>query len=423
MASDSFSESSPASDADPYDSSSFYQANYNIDRERLPKPVPIIGPLLGYDDKFFAKVTRLKIERASASLKRPLSSEEANAMAYYGAKQISIVSYSTPVGVIGGAWRCWDTRHKFRFPFWGPNMETFKPNQFPNGTVFYEGPQARQLWHLFRALFYVGFGKFAAGMLLGSYAMSVAAVGEMNDPRLKGLQDVFKREAATQVARRRAIQSGMQGVKPPPPDVVGGTVQGAQSGGDGVERPYDDASPTGGIFYDEMREPGKPSVVTASEVNEPGQPQTRSTHGRWPQESPRQQQDQQPQDNDTSPFMVFDDASPTGGQGMSIDASAQPTSSGSAWERIRSGQRPLASRPRPDEQSQRQGHEQSGQTSWSEKRSASRSSGSDNSFVASNAQEGRMYSREEAQKEFDAKVERERRGGDFSSGTGDQKRW
>lgn len=422
MASNTFADSFPSSDADLYDASTTtVQKSYSIDREKLPKPVPVIGSLLGYDDKFFAKITRLKIERASAHLNRPLTSDEANAMAYYGAKQISIVSYSTPLGVAGGAWRCWDTRNKFRFPFWGPNMETFKPNQFPNGTVFYEGPQARQLWHLFRALFYVGFGKFAAGMLLGSYAMSVAAVGEMADPRLKSLQEHFQQEALNQRSRQVDIRNGMQGVKSPsqgPP--ASGPVQRTQVGGEGNERPYDDASPTGGMFYDEQSEAGKPTVDSAGGVEEQGQPQTQS-YSRWPQVSQKPQEVPQSQDNDSSSFMGFDDASPTGGQGMSVNNAPVAQSGGSAWERVRSGQRSVPSRSRPIEQSQQT--EQPTRSSWSERRGASQATNSLDSFAASSAQESRRYSREEAQKEFDAKVERERRGGDFSGGTGDQKRW
>lgn len=417
MATSNFSDSSPTSDQDPYASSTVSPQEYSFDTSNLPRPVPIIGPLLGYNEQFFNQVTKLKVARITGALKRPLNPEEANATAYWAAKQISIVSYSTPIGVAGGAWRCWDTRRKFRFPFYGPNMETFKPSQFPNGTVFYEGPQARQLWHLFRALFYVGFGKFAAGMLLGSYAMSVVAVGEMTDPRLKGLQEVFKKEAEAQVARKRAIQNGMQGVKPPPQDQQGVSQQETQNRGEAVERPFDDASPTGGMYFDESQESGKPTVSSGGGVREQGQPQPGSSYGRRQQAIQKSQQAPEPQDNSASPFMVFDDASPTNGQGMSANNTTQSSSSGSAWDRIRSGQRPATSRGRSEQDSQGQ---ETGQSAW---RRGSQNSESQSSFNASSEREARRYSREEAQKEFDAKIERERRGGDFSSGGGDQKRW
>lgn len=45
------------------------------------------------------------------------------------------------------------------------------------------------------------------------------------------------------------------------------------------------------------------------------------------------------------------------------------------------------------------------------------------SFTFSKTEEERNLAQIEAQKEFDARVEKERRGGDFSSGNGDQKRW
>ena len=305
-------------------------------------------------------------------------------------------------------------------------METFKPNQFPNGTVFYEGPRARQLWHLFRALFYMGFGKFAAGMLLGSYAMSVAAVGEMSDPRLRALQETFQKEALNQRARQADIRNGMQGVSKSPSDNTGPM---SQPGGEGNERPYDDASPSSGMYFDEMSEAGKPTIASAGGVAEQGQPEAQSPYSRFKQFSQKSQavpppQQEQVQENDSSSFMgLDDDASPTGGQGMSMDNSASAQAGASAWDRVRSGQRPVSSRAKPAEQSQNQDRQLPARSSWSERRGASQNADSADSFTASNAQESRRYSREEAQKEFDAKIERERRGGDFSGGNGDQRRW
>ena len=60
---DPFNENPPASDDDPY-SSSTPQAgpsNYRIDIANLPKPVPIIGPLTGWNDQFFLKVDRKSV--------------------------------------------------------------------------------------------------------------------------------------------------------------------------------------------------------------------------------------------------------------------------------------------------------------------------------------------------------------------------
>lgn len=100
----------------------------------------------------------------------------------------------------------------------------------------------------------------------------------------------------------------------------------------------------------------------------------------------------------------FDDASPTGGSG------AGDAGGGSVWERIRQ-------------------QSASGSSSVSEPSTRGRGRGvrseqhegstSGDSFSFSSSEEERNYAKDEAQKEFDERVEKERRGGDFSDG----RRW
>lgn len=408
--SESFAESTPASDNDPYSSTEDSSgSSYSIDRTNFPKPVPIIGPLLGYDDKLFAQVSRLKIEHASRKLQRPLTSEEATALAYWGAKQISIISYGTPIGVAAGAWRCWDTRAKFRFPFYGPNMATFNPMQFPNGMVFVNGPKAPIIWHVFRALFYTGFGKFAASMLTGSYAMSVAAVGEMADPRLKVFRDKLMADAK---ANRTAAPASRfpQGLPQQAEKQQVETVEGMEE-----TKPYDDASPSGGMFFDQATDNSSAPVSTSQRVVEKVQPEVQR---RWPQPP------QPINESENRPFSVFDDASPTGGQGVSPEAVNPPAPTGSAWERVRSGQKPSTPPQRQTTGWQTQGSQQPQESAWAKQRGTVQNGDAiDDEFSSSSSREDKKYGRGDAQREFDAKVERERKGGDFASGNGDQKRW
>ena len=99
-----------------------------------------------------------------------------------------------------------------------------------------------------------------------------------------------------------------------------------------------------------------------------------------------------------------------------------PTPEGSAWDRLRRGEKPAST-------SQTSGaKQQPNQSPWMRQQNETQKeqregSTMGDSFAFSKTEEERSYAREEAQREFDARVEQERRGGDFSKGGGDQKRW
>lgn len=95
---------------------------------------------------------------------------------------------------------------------------------------------------------------------------------------------------------------------------------------------------------------------------------------------------------------------------------------GSAWDRIRkqggipsAGSRgsnwPSGRGPPPTS---------TAPNAWSK---SQRASGPGDGYTFSSAEEERQLAKSDAQKEFDDRVERERRGGDFTSSNGDQKRW
>ena len=110
----------------------------------------------------------------------------------------------------------------------------------------------------------------------------------------------------------------------------------------------------------------------------------------------------------------YDDASPTGGRGAMDDGDAGGSGEGggSVWERIRRQQASGGSSPPAQSRGRRMDgvgqEQQEGSTTG-------------DSFSFSRSEEERNYAKDEAQREFDERVERERRGRDFSSGSG--KRW
>jgi len=379
--------------------------NYHIDVRKLPQPMPIIGRLLGYNENLYAKSIQTRVQTISEVIGRPPTEEEATAIAYYTAKTIAIYSYGAPIGFAAGIWRAYESRSTFRFPFYQPNPETFTPDRFPPGLGLIKGIRATACWHAARASTYAALGIMFSQIIFASYGATTSAVGELTDKRLKAVTAAIQARAQKQ----RGALPGMQGT----PNVPNRAPR-ASNQDDSTDGPsQDDASPTGGMFGDENTT-GAPGSLGG---NMSGSTQN---GGQWPNRGaplPAQKRSEEP---DAQPFDAWDDASPTGGQGITESTSNTPQ--GSAWDRVRRGERGASS------PSKSGGRPQSNQSPWARQQNETQKeqregSTTGDSFAFSKTEEERAYAKDEAQKEFDARVERERRGGDFSKGGGDQRRW
>ncbi|APA14824.1 hypothetical protein SS1G_06861 [Sclerotinia sclerotiorum 1980 UF-70] len=403
-------DSIPTSDSDPYASSEQGQGEgqgtgiemYRIQTSTLPKPLPIFGPLFGFNDTFLSKIVNARVQNAIKVTNRPLRHEEIDALAYHTAKIIRINSFAPVAGLSAGIYRATQTAATFRFPFYQPNLETFNSSVFPHPRMPYiRGFPAIIAWHTFRGLCYCYVGQTVSKLLIGAYAASVGAVGQMGDKRLK---DIVK-ATTEEVARTQKNLPSPAGI--PRPRMKPGQGQGQSQSGNTQD--YDDASPTGGDWYGDDT-PG--SAQSTPQTFPPMKPQSRQ----FPKQASAQAPANAPAQEEERPFDLFDDASPTSGQEMDTNTSTSQTSkatSGSAWERIRRGEK-LGSNINTPTQSR-----QSGGTKNTPKASEIAST---DSFTFSKTEEERNLAQLEAQKEFDARVEKERRGGDFSS-AGDQKKW
>ncbi|TEY36875.1 hypothetical protein BOTCAL_0540g00030 [Botryotinia calthae] len=379
-------DSVPTSDSDPYASSEQGQGQaagiqtYRIDGSKLPRPLPLFGPLFGFNDAFLTKIINARIQNTSKITKRPLRQEEIDALAFHTAKILRINSFAPVAGLSAGIYRAVQTAPTFRFPFYQPNLEVFNSSVFPHAKMPYiKGPPALIAWHAFRGLCYAYIGTTVSKLLFGGYAASVGAVGQMGDTRLK---DIVK-ATSEEVARQQKNLPSPAGIPRPPMKPGQGQPQPQTRNTQG----YDDASPTG------------------------------DPH--WPQRQPVPAQT--PAQEEEKPFDLFDDASPTNGQGMDTEPTTPQSSrqTGSAWDRIRRGEKPTSNSTTTSSQPPRSGWA-TVQTNTS--KASSDGTSSADSFAFSKTEEERNLAQVEAQKEFDARVEKERRGGDFSSG-GDQKRW
>ncbi|RFU27576.1 hypothetical protein B7463_g8747, partial [Scytalidium lignicola] len=395
---DGLDESTPQSDTDPYFQSDSASTPFSIDTTNFPKPIPLIGPLFGFNDKLQAKIINKRLLEMQNVLKRPPTHDEANALAYWSAKQLSLYSYGPPAGISAGCYRAYNTMSTFQFPFFKPNPETFTPTVFPPVMPFLSGRAAVIAWHALRFATYGFVGNFVSQILFGSYSVSVATVGEMGDPRLKNYLEIVRK-----ISRERL--SGVAGQ----PGGPGQQQQQQQQRLPQNQRqtPVDDASPTAGTYGDEgtsysygdVPAPDSgdayqnSSLQSQSESQLPPQPRRQfPTRPSVPSTPYPTATSSSPSDK-SQPFDFFDDASPTGGQG-SVD-----TPSFQQQQQTKAMASP------------------SGESTWARIRAGALSSSPGSPPTPPQSSDG-----SESQREFDAKLERERRGGDFDSSSG-QKRW
>lgn len=379
---ESFSDNPNSSENDPWSSpapssDSTTKSKYSYDSSKFPQPVPVLGPLIGYS----ASTVRWRVDDtlkyAEKAMHRPLTHDEATALAghLYVAEQQR--SYFTAAGLGIGVWRWHATRQKNGYPFYTPKPEKVDPNKF----LFLRDAFAQAGRSAFRFGVWAAFSMMGLSIIGSMYTSPTAARAAAEDPKLQAL--------------RKALQVRVQQRQPPygtnpidqstpasseeklPPHA--GAPRWGRTPSPAPRAPVqagpgdDDMSPTAG------NDPW-PSPAESSWSSEPAQTQQPQTSYQVLQQRKQRQQ----------PAADHDDVSPTGGMFQE-----ETQANESAWERLRRGG--------ASAQSSQQGEKSNLGDSWT--------------FAESD--EERKRAREKAQREFDARLERERLGKDFN----DEKKW
>lgn len=429
---------SPNSTPDPYATS--FSTNNGlppyIDLSSLPSALPILGPLSGYTPAMKSALIQKRFARTSETIRRPLTESEQTAMAYHTAKGFAISSFGPTIGVGAGLYRTYATRAQFRWPMYG-KLISDAPAEGEIQKGFWDGQNMRvagkeilqgvssqakaNILHISRGFAYCLIGWYFAPLFMSSYAATVSAVGEIRDPRLQecnmGVREAVVRDQSERqersgevVKQKDARREGRMPNFPREED------HGRGRRGGGAE--VDDASPTGDAMMDMGigEEQGRLSGAgDMGGVLSDGQMRTAEAKA-------RPQPGQSPADNRAATFQMekierqpkdfgsdFDDASPTGGSGA-VDEGDGSGGGGSVWERIRqqSASEPSGSNTGRGRGMRRaQQEQQEGSTTG-------------DSFSFFGSEEEKNYAKDEAQRDFDERVEKERRGGEFSSGGGKQ---
>ncbi|KAI6714004.1 hypothetical protein PZA11_004778 [Diplocarpon coronariae] len=390
---DSFEDGPPPSDDDPYASSKSGtytiggrgMPTYSINRNNIPKLLPILEYLPGYTPQTFDKAVSDRITAASQAVHRPLTQDEVDVFVFYTARGFSTASLGIPTGVSAGLWKCYRTAKTFQFPFFkGQNMETFNPRIFPPALPgipsLLTGSRAVILWHALRALTYSSAGCLIGQTIFGLYGSIATVYGELTDSRLRPYHIAQRAELHK---RRGGLETGMGKSQP----------QDANGSGDNQQ---------------ESRDEPDWSKTQAERLP----PQTQLGPRR--PFKPVEMQEQVQASSDQA-FEMFDEASPTGGQGVQADARAAPVAvpGGSAWDRVRRGERGERGT----------GTGQGGRSAWQKRQDESWHTQGNDSFAFSKTEEENSYAKDQGLKEFQALVERERTGSDSRNRDGAERRW
>ncbi|KAI4147943.1 MAG: hypothetical protein LQ340_005307 [Diploschistes diacapsis] len=392
-----------------------------LDLSTLPGRFPL-GGLFGWTENSRLKFIFHSQMAASGLVKRNLTQVEAETLGRISAKEYRTISYGTPLGCAAGLWRAYNTRSSFNFPI-HQLPESFNPDvlRIPGFGEVLKGEFARTFWRVSRFTAFGLFGGLVTTIVTMSYATTVASVEMSAHPLLKGFNQELAKAAKEQ--RAQDMQKATKPQRPAPQTDSSGQGQAKVSdlwkghrqaiGGESAQ--YDDGSPMDGqsmaAFQDKAYDQTTFSnEISRTEASNYPMPRAQATNPRRAPPFSSQQASTRTQTHSTQssqPFDGYNDASPTASYPPSSSSEAP---SGSAWDRVRRGTTNTSS---SSSGSKRHREQQPPPTSYDNAGNTS-----EDSFSFSSADEDRQLAHNEAQKDFDERIERERWGGDFGSSAG-----
>ena len=389
-----FTESLPTSDLDPYaNSDTAYAETRNVIRVTPPGSPPIHVNLDALPRRWSPLTTKPhhpmlqkgivdSCRYAQEIMGRPVRQQEADALAFYFAKSIRVASYGTPVGVSVATFLAWRRQQEYRFPGWSP-FKSGKLSADAFGPL--KGQSARAIWRALSISAYWTVGGLLGSIGFAMYGLSSTAAARAFDPRLKDFQESLKQRLQSKQGARMPDQSdGPRKDETMEMARQRRAAQGAWRGKQGQGNTPDDMSPTGGAFQEDFVESGSDTGAL-----DDGQIQQRDDQQRAASTPARPTASSQRTSTTTSP-------------------SEPAKQSGGAWDRIRQGA-VSGSQAQP--------------SSTRSRAQQSQSASSDDSFAFSQGEEDKQLAKSEAQKDFDARIERERAGKDFEERGGNNRRW
>jgi hypothetical protein len=348
MAPDSFSDA-PPSQEDPYASSRppSRASGSRFDASDMARPIPIIGRFMGFSDAAVRFKTETTLDFAERKVGRSLDPEEAQALAGHIYQLEQSKSYFAAAGAVAGIYR-WNKTGVNQYPFYKAKIEDVDPNKFG----FVKGPWAnlaRQTWRF--SLYVLVAGQM--GSIIGQViAQPMAAQATSRDPKLVQFGQELKASTADDqkknTERSRMIEERRKDFEERrAKEKTGGALPPYSGWGQDRKQTShdDDMSPTSGNDSWSDFTPDTPQSA-------PQQQQISFSTDTNTRRSPPYQSSQSPLmfDDDASPTGgLFQD------EVNNPPTSAKPQSrpGESSWERLRRGGAPLAQPPRPTDSGRR----------------------------------------------------------------------
>ncbi|KAJ3945376.1 uncharacterized protein N0V96_005408 [Colletotrichum fioriniae] len=409
---------------------------------QIPPPqLTLLQRLLFRNPDNYSSNVKAMLDTAAAGMGRQPTQDEVNVLSQLAYKEAATAAWTVPVTVALAGVLTWQTRGTYRFPFWQPKFIKFTPDAFPSASrPLLQGRLANRAWHNTRFTAYFLLTSLGIAPFVASYATSVAMASAARDERLNQFRKDMKPERLVQMtadkmpvtALRRQRQRTAEAISqlenslaalPQSDEKIRETTpliqkrideyrrilahidailekRGEGSAGDdgsAQNRDYETlsaSSSTGGYSLPSESNYSSPT----SYQRDPPSSEGRSGWGSGQQSStPQRSSSSRPSDD-----LDYDDASP-----LSPTARAQASSSpstGSAWDRLR--------------QASRQPPRASGNANQSQQDEAK----SADYYAYDAADKERNAEKDKAQAEFDAMLERERRG---NAGQGSERnsRW
>ncbi|KAK3381524.1 hypothetical protein B0H63DRAFT_475949 [Podospora didyma] len=337
-----------------------------IDFAKLPQ-LPFYSKLYAYTQSWYQHEITKSVNQASVFVRRPLTPDERDAIAFHTARQHSIeATWDPPLRVVAGLYFENRGRATLRFPFITPNPQNYHPDVFPSLRMPYlRGFQANIAWSVLRFFVYSEALDFAIRPFLVAYSRTISAVGLTGDQRLSGWRDEF-------LAKVKKGGPGLPSSTPAP-------VSHQDASQDTNQDNQDSPSSFGGR-EESSEQPAKSFNATA-----------------WDRRRAQAQAPVAASEEDDDAFLSedYDDASPLAPSVRHQQQQPQKSSGGSAWDRLRSQAAPSGGKGKAP-------------------RETPQASSENNEYVYA-PKDDNSVSKAEAQRKFDEMLERERSGKSDSS--------
>lgn len=344
---------------------------------------------------------------------RILNQREAEGFAFHSSKRVLYSFSGSVMAFVVGYSLAWTGRKTMKFPFMTPKPSE-KYENFPNRYLpILRGQYARLMWHITRGNIYAGIGLLVAGPVFGAMGDSSMMVGLYRDDRTK--DTVMKMKGNFDRINSNRARAGNPSAQPATSEQQKEDTSGFgdQENQDYFNAPADDNSTyynnnSGQNFEETFSESGSGTLAAETQSRQSAS----TTFSNKSSEVSRSVPQSQSQTTSKSSGQGFyfdedDDASPTAGNDPDMNTPSPYQSSGSAWDRVRRGMpAPPNRQNRNDVANVPEGRPRISRSSPESQNDPYQSKA--DSFSFSSSEQERQLAKEQAQKEFDDMLDRER---------------